>query len=137
MLAMRFAGLLFAGLLLFALLPSTSLAQSRAKELAEWCRHLRDVRPEGRNVKVPQDFRAGYCVGVFHSLRFIGGKAVRARAADSRAYAFCPGPDVTQFDLIRTFIAFVEANPATANRPAISGARDALARAYPCTSQRL
>jgi hypothetical protein len=109
-------------------------AQTTAKQLAEWCGPLRSVEAEDGRVKVPQSFGAGYCLGVFDSLRF----EALARGSDRTAPApYCLPRGTNALVMIRAFLGYLESNPGEANINPHAVARRALIRTWPCRTQQL
>ncbi len=126
------AGMMLSVLAFAALLPcaAPAPAQVTAKQLAEWCATLGDIKRDGTKVTVPQDFRAGYCMGFFDTLRY---EDRIARGAGQPQ--FCPPRGGDASALIRTFTSYLEANPGEGGGQALAVARKALARTWPCKAQ--
>jgi hypothetical protein len=112
-------------------LPSAPGAQTTAKQLGEWCGPLRDLEAQDGRVKVPQNFGAGYCMGLFDGLRFEG----TLRGGGSARFCVPQGTNVLM--LIRAFVTYLEANQNDAGTSALAVARRALMRSYPCRTQQL
>ncbi len=124
---LRVAGIVIGGALWGA---TPASAQMTAKTLSEWCAPLREVKRQGRQVTVPQDFRAGYCMGFFDTLRF---EDRIPRRGDQPQ--FCPPRDGDATTLIRTYLSYMEANPGEGAGHPLAAARKALARTWPCKAQ--
>jgi hypothetical protein len=115
-------------LLLLALARPASA--DTVQEMLSACRPIAQSEVVGDYARFPQNYRTGYCWGVFTSIQQI---IVHIDENRRRVYFICSPPEVRLTQIVAVFVTFAEKNPQRLHEDFFPFALESLRSAFPCS----
>jgi hypothetical protein len=127
---MRYARILWIGLVATAAFAWSAAALENAHELAGYCQNLeRDAKGAARHIYIPSTREALTCWGYMQAMQDL---SVLADEEGHRIMGACPPEQTTTLQLIRSFVRYARAHRSELPNNAVVAVFRALREAYPC-----